>query len=578
MSLIKRLALPLAAVAVLAGCASQPLPPYNPPPLPPTPTFERNAPAANAAKQVPPVASLTPEPPARPRGDPLAGVEAPLKPINSTELSRDSQVTPVEPPPDLWARIRRGYAMPDLKSDLVSDRERWYATRPDYIARMTERSRKYLFHVVEELERRNMPTELALLPFIESAFNPQAVSSAKAAGMWQFIPSTGKHYDLKQNVFRDDRRDVLASTNAALNYLQKLHDMFGDWHLALAAYNWGEGSVQRAIAKNQRAGLGVAYTDLTMPSETQYYVPKLQAVKNIVAAPQNYDVELPAIENHPYFQRVEINRDIDVSMAAQLANVSLADFKALNPSAHKPVIFAAGMPQILLPWDNAEVFRRNLEAHNKGQTATWTAWTAPKTMKVADAAKAVGMSEGDLRSVNTIPPRYLIKSGSTLLVVRGQHVANKDVSEQVADNAQIALAPEIVLQRKVVKAGKKDSIASLAQRYKVSTASIAEWNHISAGSKLKAGQQVVLMLPQRAAGTRAVHPSASQGGRAVAAHGGVTRAAASKAAGSRSAAPAKSGSGARAGTTAGKSTARATAKPAPARRAAAAAPRRNAGK
>ena len=169
-------------------------------------------------------------------------------------------------PADLWERIRRGFAMTDLDNDLVRDQERWYATRPDYIQRMTERSSRYLFHIVEEIERRNMPMELALLPFIESAFNPQAVSSARAAGMWQFMPATGNYFDLKQNAFRDDRRDVLASTRAALDYLQKLYDMFGDWHLALAAYNWGEGSVGRAIARNQKQGLGTSYTDLNMPA------------------------------------------------------------------------------------------------------------------------------------------------------------------------------------------------------------------------------------------------------------------------------------------------------------------------
>src|SRR6185295_2332022 len=157
---------------------------------------------------------------------------------------------------------------------LVHDREQWYATRPDYVQRMTERGSRYLFHIVEELERRNMPTELALLPFIESAFNPQAMSTAKASGMWQFIPSTGRHFSLKQNVFRDDRRDVLASTRAALDYLGRLHEQFGDWHLALAAYNWGEGNVQRAIAYNQRKGRPIDYASLRMPGETQNYVPK----------------------------------------------------------------------------------------------------------------------------------------------------------------------------------------------------------------------------------------------------------------------------------------------------------------
>ncbi|MBY0411306.1 MAG: transglycosylase SLT domain-containing protein, partial [Burkholderiaceae bacterium] len=254
-----------------------------------------------------------------------------LQPITAGRAS-SRDVASMSAPADLWERIRRGFAMPDLQQDLVQDREQWYATRPDYIQRMTERSSKYLFHIVEELERRGMPTELALLPYIESAFNPQAVSSAKAAGMWQFMPATGNYFDLKQNAFRDDRRDVLASTRAALDYLQKLYGMFGDWHLALAAYNWGEGSVGRAIARNQKLGLGTKYTDLNMPAETRLYVPKLQAVKNIVANPDLFKTELPLIENHPYFQAVDISHDIDVALVAQLAGIREDNFKALNPS------------------------------------------------------------------------------------------------------------------------------------------------------------------------------------------------------------------------------------------------------
>ena len=404
------------------------------------------------------------------------------------------QIASTEPPKELWDRIRRGFAMPDLQNELVTDREQWYASRPDYMQRMTERSSKYLFHIVEELERRQMPTELALLPFIESAFNPQAVSSAKAAGMWQFMPATGKFFDLKQNMFRDDRRDVLASTRAALDYLQKLYGMFGDWHLALAAYNWGEGSVGRAIAKNQKAGLGTSYTDLNMPAETRLYVPKLQAVKNIVANPQAFSTELPLIENHPYFQQVLLTRDIDVALAAKLADVKIEDFKALNPSARRPVIIAAGTPQILLPWDNAALFQRNFEAYSQGQYASWTAWTAPSTMNSAEAARRTGMSEADLRDVNNIPPRMLIKVGSTLLVPRSAKVEN-DVTSHVADNGQVSLTPEIITRRTTVKARKDESVATIAKRFGLSVSSVAEWNAVSATAAFKRGHQVVVFLP-----------------------------------------------------------------------------------
>jgi membrane-bound lytic murein transglycosylase D len=404
-----------------------------------------------------------------------------------------AQLTPAN---DMWERIRRGFAMPDLDSDLVRNQEQWYASKPEYIGRMTERSRKYLFHIVEELERRNMPTELALLPFIESAFNPTAMSSAKASGIWQFMPSTGRHFELKQNVFRDDRRDVQASTRAALDYLQKLHRMFGDWHLAMAAYNWGEGSVGRAIAKNKAAGLGTAYTDLNMPRETQLYVPKLQAVKNIVANPQVFKASLPDIGNHPYFQSVQVSRDIDVALATKLAEIKLDDFKSLNPSANKPVILASGTPQILLPWDNAAVYEANLAAH-KGQLASWTAWTAPSTLKVSEAAKRVGMSESELRSINNIPPKMLIKQGSTLLVPRSVRV-EKDVPLHVADNGQVSLAPEVVLRKTSVRAGKSDSVASIAKRYALSVASVAQWNNVPASAGFRKGQSVVVYLPVKA--------------------------------------------------------------------------------
>ena len=397
---------------------------------------------------------------------------------------------------DLWERIRRGFGMQDLQIDLVQDRERWYAQRPDYIQRMTARSSKYLYHIVEELERRNMPTELALLPFIESAFNPQAVSSARASGMWQFMPRTGKDFDLKQNAFRDDRRDVLASTRAALDYLQKLYAMFGDWHLALAAYNWGEGNVSKSMLRNQRQGAPVAYTDLRMPAETRLYVPKLQAMKNVVANPQALGVNLPSIPNHPYFEAVRLPRDMDVALIAKLAEVPVEDFKALNPSAHRPVLLAAGTPRILLPWDNAEIFQRNVDKY-AGRLASWTAWVAPKTMKVSEAAQRVGMSEDELRSINKIPPRMMIKAGSALLVPRlAKH--QSDVSSKLADNGQLNLTPEQVLRKQFVKARKKDTLESIAKRYKVSVEQLAQWNGLSKTSSLKNGQKLVIMVSGKA--------------------------------------------------------------------------------
>jgi len=440
-----------------------------------------------------------------------AAAEGPasLQPLELQE-SKALSVADTATPADLWERIRRGYAMPDLQSKLVSDREQWYTNRPDYIFRMTERSRRYLFHIVEELEMRNMPTELALLPFVESAFNPQAVSSAKAAGMWQFMPATGKSFELKQNVFRDDRRDVLASTRAALDYLQKLHGMFGDWHLALAAYNWGEGSVGRAIAKNQRLGLGTGYTELTMPQETQYYVPKLQAIKNIVGQPENFASQLPDIGNHPYFKTVGIVNDIDVAMAVKLSGVPLDDFKALNPSVNKPVIMAAGTPQILLPWDNADVFEKNLQEFKGRGLASWTVWVAPSTVRIAVAAKQVGMGEAQLRQVNNIPAGMLIKAGSTLLVPRAAN-SQKDVSESVADRGQVTLTPEMISVRKSIRAGKSDTVASVAKRYKVSAANLAQWNKVPANAKFKPGQALVIFVnvPAGSAGKPSSKPKAA---------------------------------------------------------------------
>ncbi|BET10877.1 transglycosylase SLT domain-containing protein [Pandoraea sputorum] len=414
---------------------------------------------------------------------------------------------------DLWSRIRHGFSIPDLDTDLAQDRTQWYAQRPEYVERMIQRSEKYLFHIVEELERRHMPTELALLPFVESAYNPQALSTAKAAGMWQFIPSTGKTYNLKQNMFQDERRDVLASTTAALDYLSKLYAMFGDWHLALAAYNWGEGNVQRAIDRNQAQGLPTDYLSLRMPTETRYYVPKLQAIKNIIAHPDIYSVKLPDIPNHPYFVSVTTKRDIDVALAAKLADLPLDEFRALNPSFRKPVILGAAQPQILLPFDSAEVFQRRLKGYDK-PLSSWTTYTSASRERPEDVARKLGVDAAVIRSVNNIAPRMRLKAGSTLLVPRSDDI-DQDISASVASSAVLALEPDLPDTRKVmVRARKHDTLAGVASRSGVSVAQIKSWNRLRRDT-LTSGQLLVLHVPvkdaSRVLASSAPEPVAAKG-------------------------------------------------------------------
>lgn len=392
---------------------------------------------------------------------------------------------------NIWDRVRGGFQLPDLDNDLVEKQTNWYASRPDYVERMTDRSRLYLYHIVDQLEQRHMPMELALLPFIESAYNPQALSVAKAAGMWQFIPGTGRDYNLKQNMFRDERRDVLASTEAALDYLDRLHTMFGDWYLALAAYNWGEGNVQRAINRNAAQGLPTDYQSLRMPAETRNYVPKLQAVKNIIADPQRYALTLPDIPNHPYFVTVTTSRDIDVKVAARLADLSLDEFKALNPSFTKPVILGATLPQILLPFDNASRFERNLK-HFNGPLSSWTTYTVDSRQRPAELAARIGVDAQTLVSVNKIPSGMRLKPGSTVLVPKSAGDDVEDISADVASTAVLAVEPDRPdTRRLLVRVRSRESLDNFARRYGVSVSQVRTWNRLR-GSVLPVGARVVV--------------------------------------------------------------------------------------
>jgi membrane-bound lytic murein transglycosylase D len=257
--------------------------------------------------------------------------------------------------------------------------------------------------------------------------------------------------------------------------------------------------VQRAIARNERDGLPTDYQSLRMPEETRYYVPKLQAVKNLIARPEAFSLTLPPLANHPYFLSVPIERDIDVDVAARLAGLKVDEFKQLNPQMNKPVILAAGTPQVLLPYDNASTFVNNLDKH-RGPLASWTAWVATRTLRPADAARELGISEAQLRDINRIPRNMLVKAGSTLLVPRSEQ-RQADVPSTVADNAAIALAPDVPpLKRLNVKVGKKgETVAAFAKRYRVNATQLAAWNKVSVGSRFKPGEMVALFVPPGAA-------------------------------------------------------------------------------
>jgi len=267
-------------------------------------------------------------------------------------------------PDDLWERIRLGFAIPDLDRTLVAQQVAWYAARPELFQSIALRARRYLHFIVDEVERRGLPTELALLPFIESGFNPMALSPAQASGLWQFVPETGTKYKLAQGPLYDGRRDVVASTGAALNYLEFLYEHNNrDWHRALASYNWGELAVARAVDRNRARGLPEAYDSLAMPEETRNYVPRLLAIKELVKDPAAHGLQLPAIPNEPVFGVVQVPDDLELKLAARFAGMPLDEFLTLNPaynSKHVPGSTGAGL---VVPLDKAEVFRANLERH-----------------------------------------------------------------------------------------------------------------------------------------------------------------------------------------------------------------------
>jgi membrane-bound lytic murein transglycosylase D len=453
--------------ALLAACATTP---------PPAPV---------AIETPPPVVAVAPTP---------APAPVPASKAKEPDLFPNAAGADLEPLPrpvgDLWERIVAGYAMPELSGPLVEKWEQWYSSRPDYVARMVDRSRRYLYHIVTEVAGRSMPTEIALLPMIESAYNPTALSVSRAAGIWQFIPSTGKHYGLKQDFWVDNRRDVLAATDKALVYLSKLHDDFDDWQLALASYNWGEGNVAKAIARNKAKGLPTNYESLVMPAETANYLPKLQAVKNIIRDPEKYGLALADIPDAPFFAVVKTSRKMDTKRAAEIAELPLEEFLALNPQHNRPVIAGADEQSILLPIDNAEIFAAKLELTAQ-PLVSWQAYRMKANETLPQVASKFGMSVETLRAVNGIGARSRVPVGHTLLVPAQRP------SEEAAETLASAVFTSVPAGRTfyyTVRRG--DTLQQVAVRYGVTVQELKSWNDLhretlAAGQKLRVTSDVV---------------------------------------------------------------------------------------
>lgn len=395
---------------------------------------------------------------------------------------------------DLIERIQSGFAMPELDSKLVTQHERWITGNPQYLNRVLDRGGKYLFHIVEELEARQMPMELALLPIVESAFNPQALSTAKAAGLWQFIPSTGRIYDLDQNWWTDQRRDVIESTRAALDYLQKLYELQdNDWFLALASYNWGEGAVLRARKANEKRKKPTDYLSLKMPKETANYVPKLIALRNILANPGQYGVTLPSIPNKPFFAVIAKEESIDLALAAKFSDMTVEEFVELNPAHHRPVISVSHTNRIILPVDRADLFQKRLQAHQAAglPLVTWKPYTLKAQETLASVAKRSGTTTQELIRANSLKRNAQPLPGTTILAP-----INTAIDEPHLETTLASFTGSKVIEKEHISAvfhrvTSKDTLARIAKRYGVSSANIRRLNGQFEG-EVTAGQRLLI--------------------------------------------------------------------------------------
>jgi membrane-bound lytic murein transglycosylase D len=384
---------------------------------------------------------------------------------------------------NVWERVRQGFQMGEVNPELVRRQERYYGAHPELVKRTLNRSRPYMFYIAGEVERRGMPTEIAMLPMVESSFVPTASSPVGAAGLWQFMPQTGRQYGLEQTWWYDGRRDVVAATNAALDYLQNLYTQFGDWSLALAAYNWGEGNLARSIARTQAAGLEPTYENIRMPAETRNYVPKLLAVRNMLADPTTFGLRLDKLPNKPYFVSVSVARHMDISLAAKFAGISVKEFMELNPAFNLPVYAYKSGRQMLLPANRADRFETNLAKWEK-PLLTWQVYTPTSNELAADVADRSGMSSTQLMAVNHLNnPRLSI--GRPLLIamkngegdLRELNATDTPVplATMVADAGSSTLAqPEVLSKPVPISSPRPLIVAQAAQAAPIATKAPAQ--------------------------------------------------------------------------------------------------------
>lgn len=395
-------------------------------------------------------------------------------------LKESAAEQPPQEPKDIWERVRAGYQLQDgITLNPRIERQRlWFVSNPSFVEKAGERSSPYIHFIVERLERHQMPMELALLPMIESSYNPLAYSPANAVGLWQFIPSTGRSFNLRQTTWYDGRRDVMASTDAAISYLTRLKEMFnGDWLLALAAYNAGEGRVSRAIERNQKLGLPTDYWNLSLPSETQNYVPKLLALAQVVMTPQAYGVSLDPIANEPYFEKVVFKQRMDLSRVAAMADLDEDELYLLNPAFKKGVTLD-GPQHLLVPTDKADLLTTNLSLMKPQERVDWQQYRVRAGDSLHGIANRYQLTVGTLKDINKLASNSL-RVGQTLSIPAQAGVQPRELQ------FQRSTAPSQPARSYRVKSG--DNLWQIAKKHQVAVKDVQRWNGLK-GSSLRAGQ------------------------------------------------------------------------------------------